>query len=241
MTLPGTDTLFDVIEATWPPARAYARDGWVFRDGQGGGQRVSAATAQAAEPSVAALEREQTALGQPWLAMIRPGDAALDAVLDAAGYAQRDPTAVLLARAADLAGDGRPVAVYPSWPPLAIQAEIWAEGGLDPARLDVMHRAEGQKTTFLGRVGDRPVATAYIACAEGVAMLHALEVAPDARREGVGRAVMREAAAWAMNVGAEWLSVLVVRSNAPALGLYRALGMDEVGGYHYRRLSGQGR
>ena len=39
--------LYDTIDGTWPAAR-YVTDGpWLLRDGQGGGKRVSAASARA--------------------------------------------------------------------------------------------------------------------------------------------------------------------------------------------------
>ena len=66
-------------------------------------------------------------------------------------------------------------------------------------------------------------------------MLHALEVAPIARRKGLATVMMRAAADWARTEGAEWLSVLVVAANEPANALYAALGMQEVSRYHYRR------
>ena len=37
--------LFDVIDKTWPAARMLPVGPWILRDGQGGGKRVSAATA----------------------------------------------------------------------------------------------------------------------------------------------------------------------------------------------------
>ena len=32
--------IFSAIEATWPPVRRFEHEGWVFRDGGGGGPRV---------------------------------------------------------------------------------------------------------------------------------------------------------------------------------------------------------
>jgi len=42
MTLPTTEKVMQVVEATWPPARQWDRGPWTIRDGAGGGQRVSA-------------------------------------------------------------------------------------------------------------------------------------------------------------------------------------------------------
>ena len=65
-------------------------------------------------------------------------------------------------------------------------------------------------------------------------MLHALEVAPFARRHGLGAAMTGAAAAWAAAEGAATLAVAVTRANAPARALYARLGLAEAAAYHYR-------
>ncbi len=61
--------------------------------------------------------------------------------------------------------------------------------------------------------------------------VHILNVgtAPEARRSGVGRALMVEAAEAGRRKGARLSTLEVRRSNLPAIGLYRALGYREVG------------
>jgi ribosomal-protein-alanine N-acetyltransferase len=54
-------------------------------------------------------------------------------------------------------------------------------------------------------------------------------VAPEHRRRGVARALMREAAARGRARGARLVTLEVRRSNEPALALYRRLGYREVG------------
>lgn len=98
-----------------------------------------------------------------------------------------------------------------------------------------MARVKGAKIWLLGRVSDRPAATAFAAIHRGVAMLHALEVATDARRTGLGAAMTRTAALWAAENGAGSLALAVTEANAPACALYSGLGFRKVGGYHYRR------
>ena len=60
-------------------------------------------------------------------------------------------------------------------------------------------------------------------------MLHALEVAPFARRQGLGRGMTRAVAAWALAAGAATLALAVTRANAPARALYDRLGMPDGG------------
>lgn len=235
MNEPGIGALLEVCEATWPPARRIDLPGWQLRDGAGGGQRVSAATATTSAPSIPAMESAQAALGQPPLVMIRPGDAALDRTLEGAGYRVKDPVTAYLAPVAALAVAPPPVSAFQvAWPPVRIQEELWAEGGIGPERLAVMARVEGPKCTILGRSKDQPAGTAFVALAGDIAMLHALEVTPRLRRAGTAVNMMRGAALWAQGAGANWLSVLVTNANAPANALYSALGMRPVGSYHYR-------
>jgi len=61
--------------------------------------------------------------------------------------------------------------------------------------------------------------------------VHILNVAtaPEARRRGVGRALMEEASAHGRRRACRLVTLEVRRSNAPALGLYRAMGFRQVG------------
>jgi ribosomal-protein-alanine N-acetyltransferase len=61
--------------------------------------------------------------------------------------------------------------------------------------------------------------------------IHVLNVgtAPEARRQGVGRALMEEAVARGRGRGARLSTLEVRRSNAPAIALYRSLGYLAVG------------
>lgn len=227
--------VFAALEATWPPTRWHVAPGWRIGEGRGGGKRACAARATGPAPDIAAMEAAQARLGQPPLAMVLPGQEALDAALSAAGYAVIDPTVALAAPAAALdAPLPRLTAFEVTWPPLRVQAELWAAGGIGPARLEVMTRAGPERLCLLGRAEDRPAGTAFLARHGRVAMVHALEVAPDMRRRGLARHLMIAASRWAAARGAAHLAVLVTRANAPALALYRGLGMAEVAGYHYR-------
>ena len=212
-----------------------------MRDGQGGGQRVSAATPLGAGPEdIAAAEAAQAALGQPPLFRLSlPQDEALDSALAALGYGLHDPTVILAAPIANLTRlPLPPLAAFPVWPPLAAQTALWDATGIGPARRAVMARAPGPRASILGRLGDRLAATAFVAVHDSAAMLHTLEVAPAARRQGMGALIMRAAAHWGMAQGAGWLAVAVTRANTPACALYAGLGMAEVGSYHYRRREG---
>lgn len=240
MTRPTADRLFAVLDATWPAAKVFDEPPWRFREGRGGGQRVSAtsAIASVSEDDLPSAERRMASLDQRPLFMVRNDDEMLDSLLAARGYEVVDPVTMYLGEAAHMSHSLAITDAMPSWPPLAIQIELWAAGGIGPERIAVMERAVEPKTTILARLGDAPVGTGFASIHDGVAMVHAIEVSKDARRHGVGRRTMQAAANWASSNGAEWVSLAVTRANAAANALYTGLGMDAVTQYHYRRATG---
>ena len=240
---PATAEVFGALAATWPAAETNRHGPWLLPKGNGGGQRVSAASLHA-EPSTADLsadgldqvEAALRRLGQPPLFMIRSGDDRADQALAARSYRRHDPV-VIYAGPVGLLAVPAPEALQAIalWPPLEIVRTIWAEGGIGPARLAVMDRAEGAKTAILGRAGNRTGGVCFVAVHHAVAMAHALEVRPPLRRQGVAVKIIRKAAIWAQAQGAQWLSVAVTEANLPARHLYASLGMAIVEHYHYRQ------
>ena len=209
----------------------------MLRQGDGGGKRVSAATAVEAvrAADIPAAEEAMQALGQDALFMLRAGDVDLDQMLADRGYGVVDPVNVYACAPADLTDVPIPrVTVFDLWEPLAIMREIWAAGGLDPARLRVMGRAAAPKTAFLCRLDDKPAGVAFAAVHEGIAMIHAVEVLPHQRRKGAAAWMMRGAAFWAEKQNAHTLSVICTKENTGANALYTALGFSVLGHYHYR-------
>lgn len=236
---PDAADLLAAITATWPPAGMTRQGPFLLCRSEGGGSRVRAA--RLADPDIPLTTRIiDTAAdwmrdrGQPVRFMVGEGQSALDTALAEAGYIIRDPTLILGCAAASVAAAPPPVTVFETWPPLAIQAEIWAEGGIGPDRQAVMARAAPPKISLFGRIADRPAGTAFLACHGDIAMLHAVEVTPAARRRGLARHMVRAAADWALRTGARQLVVLVTEENAPARALYASLGLQPMGRYHYR-------
>lgn len=236
--LPDASALYAVVGATWPAFSNTRLGPWTLRDGRGGGKRTSAATAEGAVTlaDLPAAEAAMRAMGEVPRFMIRAGDAGLDALLEDAGYAIIDPVNMYVAALDALEmTPPPPTASFSIWEPLAIQHEIWAQGGIGPERIAVMMRAAGPKIALLGREAGRAAATGFAAIHGGTAMVHALEVLPDFRRRGVARNLMAEAAIWARMQGARHLSVICTRGNAGANALYSGMGMALVGQYHYRQ------
>lgn len=230
---------YEVIEATWPAASVTRPGAVTLREGQGGGSRVSAASAEGplADEELAAAEGAMRAMGQTPLFMVRDGQSDLDTQLEARGYQVKDPVNLWTCPVARLTGVKIPrVTTFAMWEPLAICREIWAAGGTGAERQAIMERAAGPKTAILARNDDKPAGAAFVAIHEGVAMVHAVEILPFQRRKGMGAWIMRQAAFWASENGAETLAVLCTKENEGANGLYASLGMEIAGGYHYRIL-----
>lgn len=227
--------LFDAIDATWPPAETVDRDGWRLRRGAGGGKRVSAASRLDPDADIEVAEAAMAAWGQPLLFQLRGGESDLDAALAGRGYAVVDPVIVYAAPAAALADDASEMSrVYRCAGPMALIEEIWAAGGIGPERLAVMERAVAPKVWLVARIEDRPGGAAFVSIHEGVAMIHAIEVAAPKRRKGAGEMLLRAAARFAAENGAETLALAVTRANDGANALYAKLGMTPAAEYHYR-------
>ena len=235
---PDLAQLYDVIDGTWPAAETRQLGRILLRRGDGGGQRVSAATAlgPVTPQDIDAAEAAMQAIGQPRLFQIRAGDDSLDTMLADRGYVIVDPVNLYLAPVDGMATRRPPpVTAFCVWEPLAIQNDIWAKGGIGPGRLAVMHRAKGPKTSILGRLNDHPGGTAFVAIHNGIAMVHAVEVLPHQRKQGMAGWFMRLAAFWARDNGASHIAVVCTQANTASNELYASLGRALVGQYHYRK------
>lgn len=232
-----TDPVFAVIDGTWPAASGRMAGGFWVREGLGGGSRVSAASLERPfeAADIDAAIAAQTGLGQQAKFMIRPGEEALDAALEARGFEIFDPVIVYAGDVARMSAEVPPVTAFSHWPPNAITREVLTEGGIGPARQAVMERASGAKAAILGRIEDRAAGGAFVAIHDETAMLHGLVTLPAFRRKGLGRALMHEAVRWSRENGARSLTLVVTVANEPANALYRDLGMAPVTRYHYRR------
>lgn len=236
MTPPTTSDLFRALDETWPPARIIEHSPWLLRQGDGGGQRVSAATAKRSvkDTDIPRAEDGMRSLNQRPLFMLRPGEDGLDTALQNRGYEIVDPVAIYLMAVSEPTPP-RPTQTTAHWPATKDQREVWKNGGINSARVSVMERAIGRKTILALTTDDQPTGVAFLAMSGDIAMLHALEVSPSARRQGIGTDIMHAAVNWARDNDANWLSLMVTRANIAANTLYRGLGMGEVGHYHYRR------
>ncbi|MDB6177233.1 GNAT family N-acetyltransferase [Paracoccus sp. Z330] len=222
--------------ATWPAQTVQEVGGFRVGHGDGGGDRVNSALSFGAwtETDIRDVIEFQRSCGQT--ARFQVGDDQVDLRdrLIAMGFRPSRATVVLCAYIDGLTDLALPpVTAFDLWPALAIQNDIWAAAGIAADRLAVMGRAAQPKTTILGRMDDRAAGTAFVAIAEGIAVLHALEVVPELRRKGLAGWMVRRAAFWAGDRGADTLALAVTRGNSAALACYAGLGFAETGGYSY--------
>jgi len=237
MKLPSAQQCYQVMESTWPPAARRSIGPWTIRLDPSNSSRVCSATAQTpwTPQDIALAASTMRAAGQRPLFMIRAGEDALDDALAQRGYLVKDPVNIHAAAVDHIAIQRPPpVTTFEVWPPLAAQAEIWAAGGIGAGRLAIMDRAPMPKTTILGRAKDRPAGTLFAGIHGDCAMVHAVEIAPAHRRQGLARHMMVASAFWAQLQGARWLTLVATQANTGANTLYASLGMTVVGQYHYR-------
>jgi GNAT superfamily N-acetyltransferase len=227
MNLPDIQSLYDVTDATWPSASVTAKNGWIIKNGAGGGKRVSAALMGDPDAKINDAETAMLALGQDCLFQIRTDEGALDTALDQRGYELIDRVVLLVAPLSQL---NQTNDVQSSDKANAALTQIWADGGIGPARLNVMDRATCTKSII--HIDDRAVA--YVGIHHGICMAHAVEVSKNHRRQGLGKQIMHAVAGWADQQGAAFLAVITVMDNTAARTLYQNLGMTEIGHYHYR-------
>ena len=227
-----SDRLFAALEATWPPLSSTRLGPFRLRDGAGGGKRVSAAVLEGAFDD-AAFAKAEAQMDRP-LFQLRQGQGSFDQILAARGYRVLDPTVLFAAPIEQIAEKPRPVSLLTAWPPLAMQRQVWADGGVGAARIAVMERACDPKEGFVARFKNRVAGAGFVAVHDGVAMLHALQIEPEFRRQGVARYMVRGMAHWAMQQGASTFALAVTQDNTSARDLYSALGLTEVDAYHYR-------
>lgn len=135
--------------------------------------------------------------------------------------------ALVLTLSLDAVEPPRPMTAFAIWPPLAIQRAIWDESGLGP-----WPRENGAQTALLARVGDRAAGVGFVTKPAGdQAVLHAVHILPAFRGRGAGTHLIRRAAVWAKENGAERLT-LHLEADHPERGWLGRLGFDLSGMYH---------
>ena len=239
MMLKNGSDIFEAIDVTWPAEKFLEIPKWKLRRSAKGGKRVSAATAIGA-PDISDIklaENKMVQWHQDKLFMIKKNEILLDEALSASGYRVIDPTNIWSISSKNLSIQKTlPVKAFTIFPPLAIQRELWRANHIPPSKIEIMDRVKTHKTTIFGRINARPAASAFVAVSNKFAMVHALVVDKKCRRQGMGKFVMQKVGSWAYQMGAESVVALCTEKNCSANILYKSLGMQVIGKYHYRVL-----
>lgn len=238
-------------EESWPPERSTTlpadKPVWRARLTSGAGRRVASARPLVDDPvsltaAVGAVEQYYLlADALPRFQVSEELAARLVGREAFRGYQPEAPTRLLSADVAETAAlplsrDDRPYLISVA-SPLAAVNELWSSMGTSAARRAVMARAP-EGLVFVARLEAKIAAAAFVSIARSsgarpAAVLHALAVAPWARRRRAARDLIIGCARWAESRTAETLLIDVEAENDAALRLYERLGCRDDGGYVY--------
>jgi len=228
--------LDELVAEAWPAPSAQDIGGWLLRHADGVTKRANSVLPLYdpgdVDLAVERAERFYTALGLPTVflmdAQARPEG--LDGVLEGRGYELVERT---IAMTTELGGPYERERVDVMDAPSREWLDLWwsVDGRYD-RRLPVAEKIL------------RGVSAGY-ACVDGLAVgrgvpqgdwlgVYAMAVAPDARRRGLGRRVLRALLGWGSEQGCKRAYLVVVERNAPARALYESEGFVQAGAYHYR-------
>ena len=244
--------LEDVVARGWRAAETERLGGWLLRASDGFTGRAN---------SILPLGRPDVPLDDA-LARARDWYAArglqvqfqlpvearrlLDAELGERGWTASPPVAVLAARVDQLlahAPTDQPDVVITDRPEESWLARYRDGGGTTAAARGILTRHDrvafagirsGGDLIAIGRGTLDPDGTPAERGGELWLGVTAVEVAPDHRRRGLARAIMRALWRWGADQGATRTHLEVSAGNSPALELYRTLGYWQHHLYHYR-------
>jgi N-acetylglutamate synthase len=215
---------------------------WLLRAGGGFTGRANSALVVGDPPvppaeAVAQVGRWYAARGlRPQAQVPLPGAEAADAAFAAAGWTTVEDVLVLTAPLESWSAPDVRVDLAPE------PDEAWLTGyryrgtPLPPVAHRILVNTDDPVFASV-RLAPEPAPLAAVArgvVVEDWLVVTAVTVAVEARRRGLGTAVMAALADWAKGRGGRRCLLQVVESNEPALALYARLGFTEHHRYHYR-------
>jgi hypothetical protein len=232
------ETLEAAMLASWPTLETVADGAWVSRFSRGHTKRSNALTIldvedrHDAERRLDAVAGEYRRRGLPATHRLTPlSPPAVRAALEARG-------AVLFEHTVTLGG------TLPSW--LPADPAIRVLRPTEPMWIDAQTRFHGFDQVIVATMtkmltlisvptaallledeNGAPLAAAMMLLSGGLAMLAKVVVAPTARGRGLGRRVVGAALGWAADQGAKEVFLHTLADNAPAIALYRSMGLIE--------------
>ena len=106
---------------------------------------------------------------------------------------------------------------------------LWERCGLtrpwnDPYADIALARTGDASTVLVGRQGGQIAASVMVGCDGHRGWVYYLSVEPDQQGQGLGRAMMQAAEAWAQERGVPKIQLMVRGSNTRTIGFYKAIG-----------------
>ncbi|MDP9866332.1 MULTISPECIES: GNAT family N-acetyltransferase [Streptosporangium] len=232
------DDVFDrLVDRAWPAFHRVDVGGWVLRAADGVTKRANSVL-PLGEPenlgeAVAEAEKFYADRGLPCVFSVGAGaSGGLDAELRARDYRLVDPTLVMTAPLTHAVPAGGGVELVPE-PSQAWLDTWWSVDGRfgdeGPATAGRILTGVPAVYASLGRqaVGRGVVQGEWFG-------IYCMAVAPEARRRGHGREILRALLSHAWEQGAQKAYLVVVESNTAARSLYGQQGFTVSGRYHYR-------
>lgn len=241
------DEMQRICWAGWPARETEMLGDWALRAHAGITGRANSAMAvgdpgRPVGEALAAVAAWYAERGLPPLLQLPLADPANRAMADA-GWARLHVTVVQVAPIAPLLDS-----LLASLPEPRLRAVVEPRPSAD--WLSLMHDLDedadthveiltgppvvGFATLYGGRPGDQPLGIGRVSVEGEWAGVTSVDVAPSARRQGIGSAVMRSLLAWAGDRGAVASYLQVRAGNPAALKLYDALGYVTHHPYNYR-------
>lgn len=230
-----------LTRAGWPALEEVRVDGWIARFAGGVTQRANSVLPLAApvdlDGAIARVERLYAERGLPVVFQLGPGaqPAELDRVLADRGYEFGSPTSV---QTAEVGAVTRPAGVDLAEVPDQDWLDLWwaVDGRGDADALAVAEKILTGGPALYATVRDRgrALAVGRLALVDQWGGVYCLAVRPEARRRGLGGAVLAGllAAGRERGVTRSWLQVRA--ENTAARRLYEHAGYTEATRYHYR-------
>ncbi|MEV7965613.1 GNAT family N-acetyltransferase [Sphaerisporangium sp. NPDC088356] len=234
--------LDDLVHRAWPAPCQESLDGWVLRYADGVTKRANSvlpwATPDDLDNAVDAAEKFYAERGLPCVFSMGPrATPGLDEMLAARGYRLVDETvsmvAPMIGKPATAAHDVK-IAGHPAEAWLAAWWAVDGRFGQDGlAAAERIVRGVPASYAAVERDG-APVAVGRSVLRGGTLGIYCMATLPHARRQGLGRAVLRALLAHGRARGASQAYLVVVASNHAARAMYASEGFTPSAGYHYR-------
>lgn len=229
-----------IADDAWPARERARLGGWRLNASAGHSMRINAcwpleAPDQDPEAAVAAVEGWYAARGLPARFKLTDGATApadLGERLAARGYRPGKETLVMLGATR---GEGDPAIRIAAAPDATFEAVFTASAG-DPEdgreRIEALGRVPPPARFASLHLDGEPAAIGVVATSHGLAGVFGMRTAPDHRRKGLARRVLRALLAEARTLGADRAWLQVEADNAPAIALYADEGFAP--SYRYR-------